>query len=162
MRTKWTMSILCVCASAALTASCGADGADGGGDSDSMAELCKREPYNSMPMCKGGIQIRVNTCPEIELSLSPARIAPGHRTVLTTVIYDGEADEVTQEWLGDPDGRFDTGATPDVHYYCESLGRKTITLVATDAQGCESTRKIELLCIDATSFENAGADAIRY
>lgn len=127
-----------------------------------MTEVCKREPYKSMPMCKGALQVRINTCPEVELSLSPARIAPGGRTVLSAFIYDGEEDEVTQEWLGEPDGRFETIAAPDVHYYCESIGRKTITLISTDAQGCETMKQIEVLCVDASSFENAGADPIGY
>jgi hypothetical protein len=162
MRMKSTLGLLYVGASAALAASCGGQGGDGAGGSDPMAELCKHEAYKSLPACKGALQVRINTCPEIDLSLSPARIAPGSQTVLSALLYDDEHDEVAQEWLADPDGRFDASAPAEVHYYCESIGRKLITLIATDAQGCESMQQTEVLCVDASSFENAGADPIGY
>jgi hypothetical protein len=160
MRTKTAVSILSICASAALVASCGRDSSDDDAAGDSGSDLCLSEPYKSMPMCKGALQVRINTCPKVQMSVSPTKIVPGGRAALRAEVLDAERDEVTQLWLSDPDGTLDTTRLPDVTYTCASIGRKTLTLTVDDGLGCVSTQKAELLCIDASSFEQAGSDPL--
>jgi hypothetical protein len=160
MRIHPPLSTLSICALAALTASCHGHhhrALDAGID---PASDCQREPFKSQDICKGGIQVRVNTCPKISLMATPTRVAPDGRVLLTASVFDAEGDAVMQDWLADPDGTLDPSMDPNVFYSCESIGRKTITVIATDALGCESMEELEVSCIDAASFENAGADPL--
>lgn len=158
MRTIQTASTLSICVLAALTAGCHGRGRnDYDAGTDPAAAACRHDPN----ACKGGIQIRLNSCPRISLFATPTRIAPNGQAMLTASFLDAEGDDVTSEWYGDPDGIVDVSMLPTAFYKCESIGRKTITVVATDEYDCETMDQIEISCVDAQSFENAGSDPLQ-
>ena len=80
--------------------------------------------------------------------------------MISGAIDDPEGGTVSQEWSAEPDGTFDLSSPPLVFYLCESIGRKTLTLIASDEQGCESSEVIEVSCMDVAAFEQAGTDPL--
>ncbi|HEY6879401.1 MAG TPA: hypothetical protein VI299_15345 [Polyangiales bacterium] len=154
MRTIRTLGTLSICVLSALSTGCHGHGrTDYDGGIDPASELCRRNADS----CKGGIQLRINTCPRVDLLATPARIAPNGLSMITAAVFDAEGNSVTSEWFGDPDGTLDISALPTAYYRCESIGRKTITVVVKDEFECETMEQIEITCVDAQSFENAGS-----
>lgn len=163
MRIHRPASTLSICILASLMASCHGKGrrdrvVDAGADPASI--LCEKEPFKSTEACKGGIVIQLNTCPVINLTATPLRVAPGQRVTLTGTFLDAEANMVTSEWMADPDGILEVTSPTDAFYTCESIGRKMITVIATDEFDCESSELLEVTCIDPGSFEQAGTDPL--
>ena len=162
MRITHPVSTLSICLLAALMASCRGSrhrrSTDAG--TDPASDLCLSEPFKSTEACKGGVIIQLNTCPVISLTATPLRVAPTERVSLSGTFVDAEANMVEAEWMADPDGTLDVSTPSSVFYTCESIGRKTITVFATDEHDCESSKMIEVTCIDASSFEQAGSDPL--
>jgi hypothetical protein len=129
---------------------------------DPISELCKKAPFASSEQCKGRILVsgQLNTCPKISLEASPLQVELDKSVMISGAVDDPEGGSVTQEWSAEPDGTFDLASSPTVFYLCESIGRKTLTLIASDEQGCESSEVIEVSCMDVAAFEQAGTDPL--
>jgi hypothetical protein len=129
---------------------------------DPISELCKKEPFASTEECKGRILVsgQLNTCPKISLEASPLQVQLDKSVMISGVINDPEGGSVEQEWSAEPDGTFDLSSSPVVFYLCESIGRKTLTLIASDEQGCETSEVFEVSCMDVAAFEQAGTDPL--
>ncbi len=151
------LSRLSVCTLAALMLSCGKHRHHTPTDAsvDPSSDPCSRPPLQGTDRCKGAIQVELNTCPMISMTATPLVIAPGTRVLLMASFFDAEGDAVTQEWFADPDGKLDMSDAPKIYFDCESIGRKTITLVATDEHDCANMDSVEVVCVDSTPSQDA-------
>lgn len=163
MRIASSVSTLSVCLLASSSAAChGGHGEAFDAGVDPISELCRKEPFKSSEACQGHIAVNgtLNTCPMISLEATPLQVALDKSVMISGTIDDPEGGMVTQEWSAEPDGTFDLSSLPTAYYLCESIGRKTLTLIATDELGCASSEVFEVSCMDLAAFEQAGTDPL--
>lgn len=93
------------------------------------------------------LEVELNNCPHVALEVAPARALVDQPIRVISKAEDADGDALSYEWLAEPDGEFDEQTVPLTSYRCQSLGRKTLRLVATDERGCEADQELEVSCV---------------
>ena len=115
------------------SATCPASGCPDAGDGPDGAQL----------------QLEVNNCPRVALDVTPVRALLDQPVRVSSRSEDADGDALSYEWLAEPDGDYADPSEPATDYLCESLGRKTLQLLATDEHGCEASAEVEVSCVPA-------------
>ncbi|MDB4991420.1 MAG: hypothetical protein JWN04_6598 [Myxococcaceae bacterium] len=105
-----------------------------------------------------GVVVRAdfNQCPRMAMEVSPIQAYLDQPIMVTSHVVDPENDALTFEWTSEPDSTFEAPDAPVTYFHCDSIGRKTIHLAATDARGCEVDGDVEVSCVNVNAFVNAG------
>lgn len=125
---------------------------------ESDAAVCDFDA-GATPVCTGTVdlQTRVNFCPRLALAVTPTQTLMDQGVQVSSGAVDPENDPITFEWTAEPDGRFDDPSAGATIYRCDSMGRKTLTLVANDGPDCDVDDTVEVSCVDVDGFLRSGA-----
>ncbi len=89
--------------------------------------------------------IHVNTCPTVNLVVSPINVSVGNTMDLEAEAEDADGDDITFEWTASA-GEIDDPDHDDAVYTCTLAGPVTLELKVGDSSGCNVVRKVDVTC----------------
>jgi hypothetical protein len=89
----------------------------------------------------------VDFCSRAWIEVTPSSGVLDQNVSVRARAKDSERNGLNATWMSDPDGTFADAAAATTTYHCDSLGRKTLRMIAEDDRGCDSEGKVEINCV---------------
>ncbi len=102
---------------------------------------------------------QVNTCPMVELVVSPIEVVVGNTMDLEAEAEDANGDDITFEWSAS-NGTIAESDESEATYTCTLAGPVTLELKVDDGFGCDVTREVDVTCRPDASGSDQDGDGV--